>query len=255
MSNSNLFSIKDKVVIITGATKGIGKSIAEGLAKEHAIVYGLGRSCEDRDHKANLFYRKCDVTSILDFERICNEIYQKHSRLDSIINNAGITVTNNGDGLYKCEDWIKTINTNLTAAFNCIQISATLMEKKGGGSIINITSIGAELAFPNNPAYVASKGGLKMLTKAFARDLGRKSIRVNNIGPGYIRTDMTEESFQNEQTRIQREQNIILGRWGAPEDLIGPCIFLLSKASGYITGQDLYVDGGWTANGLQYFNL
>jgi NAD(P)-dependent dehydrogenase (short-subunit alcohol dehydrogenase family) len=249
----NRFSIKGKVVIVTGATRGIGRTIAEGLADEKAIVYGLGRNCEDKDKSANLFYRRCDVNHIGDFERTCEKIFQKHSIIDSLINNAGITITKTETALYKIEDWEKTIQTNLTAAFNCMNSVLPFMLQTEGGSIINITSIGAELGFPNNPAYVASKGGLKMLTKAFARDWGSKGIRCNNIGPGYMVTDMTKKSYENPTTRKQREQNTFLKRWGITDELIGPCVFLISDASSYITGQDIYVDGGWTANGLQFF--
>lgn len=253
MNHHNRFSIKDNVVIVTGATKGIGKSIIEGLSDEGAIVFGLGRSCKDKDVSTNMFFRTCDISNKLNFKNICEEIFRKYKRIDSLINNAGITIPMEKNNLYKSEDWDKTIEINLTAAFNCMQTAATYISKCGGGSIINITSIGAELGFPNNPAYVASKGGLKMLTKAFAHDWGRRGIRINNIGPGYFLTDMTQKSFKDPKTRFQREQNIMLKRWGDKEDIIGPCIFLLSSASSYITGQDLYVDGGWTSNGLQYF--
>jgi len=97
---------------------------------------------------------------------------------------------------------------------------------------------------------VASKGGLKMLGKALARDWGIYGIRVNNLGPGYIKTDMTEASFKNKKTMNEREERTILGRWGEVDDLIGPCIFLASDASKYITGQDIYIDGGWLYKGL-----
>ena len=124
------------------------------------------------------------------------------------------------------------------------------MKKQRAGSIINVTSINAELGFPNNPAYVASKGGLRMLTKSLAKDFGKYGIRVNNLGPGYFITDMTKNSYQNKKSRIIRQKHTLLGRWGNLSDLVGPCIFLASNASGYVTGQDLYIDGGWVANGL-----
>ena len=122
------------------------------------------------------------------------------------------------------------------------------MLKRRRGSIINITSINAELGFPRNPAYNASKGGLKMLGKAFAKDWSKFGIRTNNIGPGYIRTEMTSKRFTNKKYRLERQNQTLLGRWGETDDIIGPCIFLASDASSYITGQDLYVDGGWTIN-------
>jgi gluconate 5-dehydrogenase len=124
------------------------------------------------------------------------------------------------------------------------------MQLNGGGSIINVTSIGSVLGFPDNPAYVASKGGLRLLTKALAMDLASYSIRVNNLAPGYIRTDMTKSSFEDPVRYAERLQGMIIKRWGNPEDLAGAAIFLASDASAYITGIDLFVDGGWTAKGL-----
>ena len=124
------------------------------------------------------------------------------------------------------------------------------MVKKKNGVIINFTSINAELGFPKNPAYVASKGGLKMLGKALAKDWGKFGIRVNNIGPGYMKTEMTRKSWQNKKTRKSRTSRTLLNRWGEKDEIVGPCIFLASDASRYITGQDIYVDGGWLANGL-----
>jgi NAD(P)-dependent dehydrogenase (short-subunit alcohol dehydrogenase family) len=140
---------------------------------------------------------------------------------------------------------------NLHAAFQLATMAARVMKKQPqGGVIINITSLGAMLGFPNNPAYVASKGGLRQLTKAMAYDLSRYNIRVNNICPGYMRTDMTRKSYQDQEIKAERDRRIMLGRWGKPEDLVGPCIFLASEASSYITGIDLPVDGGWLAKGL-----
>ena len=122
--------------------------------------------------------------------------------------------------------WDQTLKINLTVAFNCSQTVMKFMLKKKNGSIINITSINAELGFPNNPAYIASKGGLKMLGKSMAKDLGKYGIRVNNLGPGYIKTDMTKKSFSNKKLRKERAQHTMLGRWGEKDDLVGPCIFL-----------------------------
>jgi len=124
------------------------------------------------------------------------------------------------------------------------------MKKRKSGIIINITSLNAEFAFPNNPAYVSFKGALKQLTKSLALDLGKFGIRVNNIGPGYFHTNMTKKSWASKGLKKQREEKTILGRWGEPKDLAGIIIFLTSKSSSYITGQDIYVDGGWSAKGL-----
>jgi NAD(P)-dependent dehydrogenase (short-subunit alcohol dehydrogenase family) len=141
---------------------------------------------------------------------------------------------------YDISDWDATYKVNLLAPYRIMQKVARSMVHKKSGSIINITSLASEFGFPGNPAYVAFKGALKQLTKAAACDLASYGIRVNSIGPGYIRTNMTN----------QRTDRTMLGRWGESKDLIGAVIFLSSDAASYITGQDLYVDGGWTAKGL-----
>ena len=123
------------------------------------------------------------------------------------------------------------------------------MANQKAGSIVNITSLGAELAFPKQSRYQISKAGLRQLTKAIARDWGEIGIRANNICPGYINTAMTAKSFADEDLNEQRKNNTLMKRWGESTDLVGPTIFLISEASSYITGTDIYVDGGWTANG------
>ena len=124
------------------------------------------------------------------------------------------------------------------------------IKKAKSSSIINITSLNAELAFPNNPAYAATKGGLKQLTKALAVDYGKYNVRVNNVGPGYIHTHMTEKSWKNKNANRVRKNHTILNRWGISEDLSGIIVFLASNSSSYVTGQDFYVDGGWLIKGI-----
>ena len=120
-----------------------------------------------------------------------------------------------------------------------------------GGCIINITSLAAEQGFPENVAYVASKGGLKQLSKAIALDLAHKNIRVNSIGPGYVKTKMTKKSWQNKKKKKNRSERIISNRWANPEDIANACIFLGSDLADYINGQEIYVDGGWLSKGLK----
>jgi gluconate 5-dehydrogenase len=119
-----------------------------------------------------------------------------------------------------------------------------------GGAIINVASIGGLTGFPDNPGYVASKGGLRLLTKALAVDHGPRGIRVNTLVPGYIHTEMTAASYADPERHAQRAHHTCLGRWGEVEDLVGAAVFLASDASRYMTGQDLVIDGGWTAKGL-----
>ena len=246
----DLFSIQNKVIILTGAGRGIGNLLANEMWKRDAIIYSIDRVFSKAITKENYFEIKCDVTNIKQFNRICDQIFKKHGKIDILINNAGITFPKKDEEYYSIDKWEKTLKINLTGAFICSQAVIKFMKKQKSGSIINMTSINAELGFPNNPAYIASKGGLKMLTKSLAKDYGKYGIRVNNLGPGYIKTDMTKRSFANKKTRIAREKQTLLGKWGEAFDLVGPCIFLASDASKYVTGQDVYVDGGWLANGL-----
>jgi NAD(P)-dependent dehydrogenase (short-subunit alcohol dehydrogenase family) len=248
---NNLFSIKDKVIIITGASKGIGSHLAINLAKESAIVYGLSRTLTMKNNmQKNLHLLKCDITNKKKLQKIYRAIFSKHGRIDVLINNAGISMPKKKSRFYPKKYWQKTLDINLTAAFNCSQEVIKYMLKNKSGSIINMTSINAELAFPNNPAYVSSKGGLKMLSKALAKDWGKFGIRVNSIGPGYFITEMNKKSYENPEKRELRENKTMLGKWGKMDQLIGPILFLSSNASSYVTGQDIYIDGGWTANGL-----
>lgn len=246
----DLFSIHNKVVIITGGGRGIGKLLANEMWKRNAIIYSIDKFFPNIISKENYFEIKCDIVNMRQFDRICDQIFKKHGKIDILINNAGVTFPKKTDSNYPINKWEKTLKINLTAAFMCAQSVIKFMKKQKSGSIINMTSINAELGFPNNPAYIASKGGLKMLTKSFAKDYGKYGIRVNSLGPGYIKTDMTKKSFENKKTRIAREKQTLLGKWGNAFDLVGPCIFLSSDASKYVTGQDVYVDGGWLANGL-----
>ena len=140
------------------------------------------------------------------------------------------------------------MNTNLLGNYYCCDSVASFM--KSESSIINITSIASNLGFPNNPGYQDSKGGLVALTRALAYDLDEKNIQVNSIVPGYIRTEMTKESFNDARLKKERENRMLLKRWGECSDLVGAAIYLASRASSYVTGSEIFVDGGWSIKGL-----
>ena len=251
LNMDNLFSVKDSVILITGGGRGIGEKFACEFAKRGAIVYAFDKIFSKNYLTENNQIKKisCNLLDTKKFTNSCNIIFNKHKKIDVLINNVGITFPSK-EKFYSQKKWNETINVNLTTAFSCSQVVIKNMIKKNKGSIINITSINAELGFPSNPAYVASKGGLKQLGKALARDWGKFGIRVNNLGPGYIITDMTKKSYSVKKTRKLRENQTMLKRWGTVDDLVGPCLFLASDASSYVTGQDIYVDGGWISNGL-----
>lgn len=243
-----LFSLRGRVAIVAGASRGIGQGIAQGLVGAGAAVIGCGRSATP-EGSVTYEYRRCDISDRDAFGRLCMDVHQRHGRVDIYVHAAGITgpATQPSD---KLDGFRETIEMNLTAAYRCCSDVLPYMVMTGSGSIINVTSIGSVLGFPQNPGYVASKGGLRMLTKALALDLAEKNIRVNNLAPGYIRTGMTEKSYSDPGSNEERLRRMIIPRWGQPDDLVGAAIFLAADASSYVTGQDLFVDGGWTAKGL-----
>lgn len=251
MTAASLFSLEGRVAIVTGASRGIGAAIAEGLAQAGACVIGLARSAATAEMAGpalagpGVWREACDVTDADRFVQVCDDVMRRFGRIDILVNAAGISLAAQG-----LEAFDTTLAVDLRAPYLTCTIVAEHMKKARGGSIINVTSLGSMLGFPGNPAYVAAKGGLRMLTRALADDLGGDGIRVNNLAPGYIRTAMTEKSYSDPVEHQRRLRHTMLGRWGQPGDLVGPAVFLASDASGYVTGQDIFVDGGWTAKGL-----
>jgi NAD(P)-dependent dehydrogenase (short-subunit alcohol dehydrogenase family) len=251
-----LFSLENKIAVVTGAARGNGKSIAEALLRAGAKVIMVDISEElsdtfDQFQSNNLQAIKyqCDITEKSEIEKLVKFVINNYKKIDILINNAGVTFGN--DSLdYTEEEWEKTYKVNLKAPFQISQIIGKHMKERQSGVIINITSLNAEIAFPNNPAYVTFKGALKQLTKSLALDLGKHGIRVNNVGPGYFKTQMTKKSWEDPVLKKERQDRTILGRWGNPEDLAGIIIYLSSESSSYVTGQDFYIDGGWLAKGL-----
>ena len=252
--NESRFSVDGKTVIVTGASRGIGRAVADGFVEAGANVAFVARSDSILDvataETANrVLGLQCDVAEPGAAERACRETVERFGGIDILINNAGVTLP--GEDSYSDTVWDRTLDVNLKAAFQFSRAAAAVMQDANrGGSIINIASIGAMLGFPDNPSYQAAKGGLRQLTKALARDWGAIGIRVNVICPGYIRTEMTAASYADPQLQSDRTERTMLARWGEPDDLVGPCLFLASDASAYITGCELPVDGGWTAKGL-----
>ena len=252
--NKNLFNIKNFVTIVTGSGRGIGLEIATGFYKYGAKVVRI-----DINLKKHKLYKfddyKIDLRKQKLVDQCLHAIKRRYGRIDVLINNAGVTTYNLNNKVSKTilydEKILKeTLAVNLIAAYNLSNKVCKTMSKRKKGSIINITSLAAERGFMGNPSYQVSKASLKQLTKALANDWGQKNIRINNVCPGYIKTPMTMRSFKNSKLKKNRDTRMILKRWGEPKDLVGPCIFLASDSSSYITGSDIFVDGGWLAKGL-----
>jgi gluconate 5-dehydrogenase len=189
------------------------------------------------------------VTDPAAFGALVRDVAERRGRLDVLVNAAAISRPR-ADAPQTLDEFDATLAAGLRAAYAASMAAAGPIARSGGGSIVNVTSIGSVLGFPGNPGYVAAKGGLRMLTRALAIDLADRAIRVNNLAPGYMRTGMTEASHADPCSHEARRRHTILGRWGRPQDVVGAAIFLASDASSYVTGIDLFVDGGWTAKGL-----
>jgi len=249
-----MFSVERKKVLITGAANGNGAAISRGFGQAGGILtlidvdeLSLEQVACEIERETNTYVERFLVD--LGDDLALENFLAAHSEFDVVINNAGVT-RGNDIFHYEDDDWELTHKINVTAPYKIIKRVCKSMCVKGSGSIINITSLAAEQGFPGNPAYASAKGALKQLSKAVACDVSAFGVRVNSVGPGYFKTNMTKKSWNDTDLREKRSKRIILDRWGEPDDLVGILIFLASDSSSYITGQDFYVDGGWLSKGL-----
>ena len=244
-------SFKDKVVLVTGGSRGIGRACAVAFAKAGAstvIISYAGNEAAAQEtlgllqaSGAKAEALKFDVSDTAACASNVEQIVKTHGRLDVLVNNAGVAV----DGLVmrvKDEDWDKQLDTNLKGAFALIRAASRPMMKARGGAIINLTSIVGESGNGGQAAYSASKAGLIGLTKSVAKELASRNIRVNAVSPGFIGTDMT--AHLSEELRQKMVESIPLARLGSPEDVANAVVFLASDAAAYITGEVLKVNGG-----------
>jgi len=252
MSTQNK-KLAGKVAVVTGASKGIGASIAKHLAAEGASVivnYASSKAGADKvvseitGAGGKAVAVQGDVSKKADIDRLFTETKKAFGKLDILINNAG-TIRRAPAVDYSEEDWATVIEVNLSSVFRLSQLAGRHMIERGSGKIVNIASL---LSFQGGitvPAYAASKGGIAQLTKALANEWAKHRINVNAIAPGYMRTDNTTALQQDETRNRQILERIPAGRWGEPADLAGAAVFLSSSASDYLHGHILVVDGGW----------
>ena len=238
-----------KTAIVTGGSRGIGRAIAAALAREGAAVVVCSRNLDSVRGATDFITSRggdahpyqVDVTDADSVASLVESVVKESGRIDILVNNAGITADNLLLRL-KEADWERVIDTNLKGTFNCTKAVARTMLKQRDGRIINIASVVGMVGNPGQANYCASKAGIIGFTKAVARELASRNIKVNCVAPGLIQSAMTEQIEQ--KTREEALRLIPLGRIGEPEDVAEVVKFLASPASGYITGQVIRVDGG-----------
>ena len=245
-----LFSLKGKVALFTGGSRGLGKAMAIGLAKAGADVAVVGRKHDQEvidqisaQDVRGRFY-EFDLSDIDGIAALVGEVKQDFGHIDILVNNAGVQSRHKAVDFPK-SDWDFVINVNMNAVFFLCQEVGRLMLAQGKGKIINIASL---LSFQGGltvPAYAASKGAVAQFSKSLANEWAGQGINVNCIAPGYMATEMNTALIADQTRSRQIMDRIPAGRWGKPEDMIGAAIYLASSASDYVNGSTIIVDGGW----------
>ncbi|HMD41121.1 MAG TPA: 3-oxoacyl-[acyl-carrier-protein] reductase [Candidatus Acidoferrum sp.] len=244
-----MFSLKDKVALLTGASQGIGRETALALAEAGAKVAAAARNEEKLSTLVNEIVAaggeaiaiRMDVAEPEQIKAGFKQVLEKYGRLDILVNNAAIT----RDGLalrMKQDDWDAVIRTNLTGAHLCTQQALSTMMRARAGRIINIASVVAQMGNAGQSNYVAAKAGLVGLTKAIAIEIASRNITVNAVAPGFIATPMTDVLSEDVKTTLKTR--IPLGRMGTSRDVASAIVFLASDEAAYITGHVLDVNGG-----------
>ena len=248
---NNLFDISGKIALVTGSGQGIGYTLAKGLVEAgckivlNDVIEERLKNAIDSFKKENydVFGEVFDVTNEDDVNKKVGKIEKEIGPISILINNAGIQIRSPLEE-FKLADWQRIIDINLTGVFLVAKSVAQGMIKRRKGKIINICSIQSELARPTIAPYTASKGGVRNLTRGMATDWGKYNIQVNGIAPGYFKTEMTKALYTDEKFDAWLCGRTPANRWGDPEELVGTLIFLASKASDYVNGHLVYVDGG-----------
>ncbi|MGC9671399.1 SDR family NAD(P)-dependent oxidoreductase [Planosporangium sp. 12N6] len=250
--SSDLFSVRDRVVIVTGASSGLGEHFGRKLAEAGAKVVLAARRTEKLERIAaeigDALVVPCDVTVDDDCRALVERTVERFGRVDVLVNNAGISKPNRVDD-ETADDFRQVVEVNLLGAYSMCRYAGLQMVAQGSGSIINVASIVGLVGLGRMPqaSYAASKAGVVNLTRELAAQWARRGVRVNSIAPGFFPTEMTEGLFSSEQGEAWVAKLTPMGRSGREGELLGALLYLASDASSYVTGSVLPVDGGWTA--------
>lgn len=246
--------LKDRLALITGASRGLGKAMAVALAEAGAKLALVGRDTEKLEETASAVRAagaaaevfRTDVTSEAEVLQLEKDVQARLGRVSILINNAGVNVRKNITD-FTMDDWRLVTDTNLTSVFLMCRSFVPHMKGTGYGRIINMTSIMSHISLPGRAAYSSSKAGLIGLTKAVALELAPEGITVVGISPGPFATEMNTPLLQNPETNAQFLSRIPLGRWGKVEEIGKLAVYICSDDAAFITGTDILIDGGWCA--------
>jgi NAD(P)-dependent dehydrogenase (short-subunit alcohol dehydrogenase family) len=257
MSVIDQFRLNGDVAIVTGGNRGIGKALAMALAEAGANIIIANRDEEPGEDAAaeiaegtdaEVLAVPVDVTDEAQVKAMVETVLEEFSAIDALINNAGITINTPAEEM-SLKEWRRVVNVNLTGTFLCAKQAGRAMINSEGGSIVNVSSISAFVANHPQPqaGYNASKAGVEGLKNQLASEWAKYGIRVNNINPGYVATDMVEEVLENDPTMAEKWHREMLQEEVAPPEALGPLtVFLASDASAYMTGESVSIDGGYT---------
>ena len=254
-----LFSVEERVVLVSGGSRGIGRALAEGFAERDAHVTITGRDAQSLQQTASeiskgkypVDYIVCDVAQPDESPRMVDAAVKKTGKIDCLLNVAGVNVRKRVEQ-YTVEEFDGILNINLKGAFLVAQeVGRRLIAQKTGGSIINIDSLNSFRPLKGVQPYAMSKAAVSAMTRGMAMEWGEHQIRVNAIAPGFILTDLTKKLWSDPNMQAWNDANCPLKRLGQTEDLVGTAIFLASDAARFLTGQVIYVVGGITC-GLQW---
>ncbi|MCA9245507.1 MAG: SDR family oxidoreductase [Planctomycetales bacterium] len=250
----SLFDVAEQIVVVSGGSRGIGRAIAVGFAQRGATVIATGRDAQALQATAERLAADggrartfaCDVANPEAIRDFAKQVSEEFGRVDTLVNCAGVNRRKAAETVSD-DDYDFVLDINLRGAFVMTRELGRGMLSRGTGNVINIASLNTDRPLKNVAPYAMSKSGMGAMTRALALEWGARGVRVNAIAPGFILTDLTTKLWADPTMRAWGERNTPLGRLGEPQDMVGAAIFLASPAAGFMTGQTLYVDGGFTA--------